>query len=104
MSLIASGVKVRVLPRTALPSASIEVTGGPPLRASRWRRSQDELAFGRLEAVVVPELAPAHELAERPWRLDPVDPELAAQQFVVGGSQPGLDAVHPERGDLAAHV
>jgi len=53
---------------------------------------QDKLAFGRLEVVVVPELAPAHELAPACGRLDAVDTELPGQELVVGGPQFGLDA------------
>src|SRR5215472_14200844 len=104
MSLITSGVKMLLCPSTALPSPSIVVTfrlSGP---AVQFRLSEHELAFGRLEVVVVPELATAHELAERAGRLDSVNAELAGEEFVVVGRQPGLDAVDPERGDLAADV
>src|SRR5215510_4767983 len=89
MSLITSGVKMLLCPRTALPSLSIVVTAGFASQYSRcvaiapgW--SQDELALGRLEVVVVPELATAHELAERAWRLDSVDRELAGEKLIVG--------------------
>src|SRR5713226_6370118 len=86
MSLITSGVKMLLCPSTALPSWSIVVTGD-------FAFSEDELAFGRLEVVVIPELAPAHELAERAGRLDAVDAELARQELVIGLGQLGLDAV-----------
>src|SRR5262249_35458343 len=65
---------------------------------------QDELALGRLEVVVVPELTAAHELAPARGGLDPVDAELPGQELVVGRVQAGLDAVDAERGDLAAYV
>src|SRR5215472_6399147 len=68
------------------------------------RLSEDELAFGRLEIVVIPELAPAHELAERAGRLDSVNAELAGEKFVIGLRELGLDAVDPERSDLPADV
>src|SRR5215470_14374241 len=99
MSLITSGVKMLLCPRTALPPSSIVLTSG-----FRLSGSQDQLAFGGLEVVVVPELAPADELAERAGRLDPVDPQLAGQELVVVGGQLGIDAVHAQRGDLAADV
>src|SRR5260221_5944207 len=113
MSLITSGVKMLLCPSTALPSRSIVVTCSLRLSvllagfasASRWlRQSEDELAFGRLEVVVVPELAPAYELAERARRLDPVDAELAREKLVISRRQLCLDAVHAERGDLPAHI
>src|SRR5579859_738549 len=98
MSLMTSGVKMLLCPSTALPPSSIALT---------WEFAfalQDELAFGRLEVVVVPELAPAHELAPARGRLYGVDAQLPGQELVVGRGQLGLDAVHPERGDLAADV
>src|SRR5258708_30754424 len=113
MSLITSGVKMLLCPSTALPSLSIVVTCScasqcSPLAwpgASRWlRQSQDELALRRLEVVVVPQLASAHELAERARRLDPVDAELAREKLVISRRQLCLDAVHAERGDLPAHI
>src|SRR6266568_1666823 len=99
MSLITSGVKMLLCPSTALPSASIVVTC-----AYASQCSQDELAFGRLEVVVIPQLPPADELAERTGRLDPVDAELAGEKLVVMLGQLGLDAVDPERCDLPADV
>src|SRR5215469_2915979 len=105
MSLITSGVKMLLCPSTALPSPSIVVTfrlSGPQVRCAS--PLEDELAFGRLEVVVIPELATAYELAERAGRLDPVDAELAGEKLVVVGRQLGLDAVHPERSDLPAYV
>src|SRR5215472_17669847 len=104
MSLITSGVKMLLCPSTALPSPSIVVTfrlSGP---AVQFRLSEHELAFGRLEVVVVPELATAHELAERAGRLDSVNAELAGEKFVIGLRELGLDAVDPERSDLPADV
>src|SRR5215472_361678 len=89
MSLITSGVKMLLCPRTALPPSSIVLT--------LWfRLSEDQLALGGLEVVVVPELAPADELAERGGRLDPVDPQFAGQELVVVGGQLRLDAVHAQ--------
>src|SRR5215468_10176582 len=115
MSLITSGVKMLLRPRTArLPSSAVLI--GCSLRSSacRWRRRrragrrpcrlQDELALGRLEVVVVPELLAADELAERGLRTHPVDPQLALEQFVVFRGELRLDAVDPEGGDLAADV
>src|SRR5215468_6189114 len=66
--------------------------------------SENELALGRLEAVVVPELLPADELPERGLRAHPVDPQLPLEQFVVIRGELGLDAVDTEGGDLAADV
>src|SRR5215470_8820986 len=97
MSLITSGVKILLCPRTALPPSSIVLT--------LWfRLSEDQLAFGGLQVVVVPELAPADELAEHAGRLDPVDAQLPGQELIVAGGQLRLDAVHAERSDLAADV
>src|SRR5439155_23103347 len=36
--------------------------------------------------------------------VDAVDAQLPGQELVVGRGQPGLDAVHAERGDHAADV
>src|SRR6266576_1497497 len=99
MSLITSGVKMLLCPRAALPPSSIVLTLWCRLSAS-----EDQLAFGGLQVVVVPELAPADELAERAGRLNPVDVQLPGQELVVVGGQLGLDAVHAQRGDLAADV
>src|SRR5215813_3194008 len=97
MSLMTSGVKMLLCPSAALPPSSIALT---------WIFAllQDKLAFGRLEVVVVPELAPAHELAPARGRLDAVDAQLPGQELVVRRVQLRLDAVHAERGDLAADV
>src|SRR5689334_7350151 len=97
MSLMTSGVKMLLRPRTDLAPSSVWLMSIP-------ESSEDELALGRLEVVVVPELAPAHEFPERGRRRDAVDPQLAFQQFVIGGLQPGLDAVHAQRRHPAAHV
>src|SRR5215468_9150146 len=77
MSLITSGVKMLLRPRTdRLPSSAVLIEVPAPRAVS-----EDELALGRLEAVVVPELAPADELPERARRVDPVDPQLPFEQF-----------------------
>src|SRR6266480_4545100 len=113
MSLITSGVKMLLRPRTArLPSSAVLIRCSLPVLAGgvaagvgrRPRRLQDELALGRLEVVVVPELLAADELAERGLRTHPVDPQLALEQFVVFRGELRLDAVNPEGGDLAADV
>src|SRR5262249_5075118 len=93
MSLITSGVKMLLRPRTSrLPSSAVLIGCSLPVLAGgrrrrcagrRPRRLQDELALGRLEVVVVPELLAADELAERGLRAHPVDPQLALEQFVV---------------------
>src|SRR5690242_5533347 len=87
MSLMTSGVKMLLCPSAALPPSSIALTWMSPLL-------QDELALGRLEVVVVPELAPAHELAPARGGLDAVDAEFPGQELVVGRVEAGLDAVH----------
>src|SRR5215467_13327971 len=97
MSFITSGVKMLLCPRAALPPSSIVLT-------LRSRLSEDQLAFCGLEVVVVPQLAPADELAERARRLDPVDAQLPGEELVVVGGQLRLDAVDTQRGDLAADV
>src|SRR5690348_754325 len=113
MSLITSGVKMLLRPRTArLPSSTVLIEVFAP-SACRWphrrcvrrpRHLQDELALGRLEVVVVPELPAADEFPERGLRLHAVDSQLAFQEFVVAGGELGLDAVDAQRGDLAADV
>src|SRR5215831_4686693 len=114
MSLITSGVKMLLRPRTSrLPSSAVLIWVFAP-SACRWRRRrcagrrprrlQDELALGRLEVVVIPELLAADELAERGLRTHPVDPQLALEQLVVFRGELRLDAVDPEGGDLAADV
>src|SRR6266516_2969469 len=102
MSLMTSGVKMCDRPRTFLRE-------GP---SSMWCRSsslsrsvsQDELAFARLEVVVVPELLAADELAERGGRVKAVDAELAVEELGVAGVQLRLDAVDAERLDRAADI
>ena len=64
----------------------------------RPRHLQDELALGRLEVVVVPELPAADEFPERGLRLHAVDSQLAFQEFVVAWGELGLDAVDSESG------
>src|SRR5215475_14169398 len=97
MSLITSGVKMLLCPRAALPPSSIVLTLWP-------RLSEDQLALGGLEVVVVPQLAAADELAERAGRFDPVDAQLPGEELVVGGGQLRLDAVDAQRSDLASDV
>src|SRR5436190_24399233 len=75
MSLITSGVKMLLCPRTALPPSSIVLTLGVASQPL-----EDQLAFGGLQVVVVPELAPADELAERGGRLDAVDAQLPGEE------------------------
>src|ERR1044072_9209892 len=106
MSLITSGVKMLLCPRTALPPSSIVLTLGSRLSVlpAGLRRSEDQLAFGGLQVVVVPQLAPADELPERAGRLDRVDAQLPGEELVVVGGQLRLDAVHAQRSDLAADV
>src|SRR6266699_927957 len=109
MSLITSGVNMLLRPRTALPpSSTVLICGSLSVLAARWKPVasplEDELALGWLKVVVVPELLPADEFPERGLRLHAVDPQLALQEFVVGGGQLGLDAVDAKRSDLAADV
>src|SRR6266566_324090 len=84
MSLITSGVKMLLCPRTALPPSSIVLT--------LWCRLSED------------QLAPADELAERRGWLDPVDAQLPGEELVVVGGHLRLDAVHAQRRDLAADV
>src|SRR5204863_2480829 len=66
--------------------------------------SQNELALGRLEVVVVVELLAAHELVEARWRAEAVDAELALDVLAVGVRPLAGDAVDAERFHLAADV
>src|SRR5919198_3148549 len=90
MSLITSGVKIRLCPSTCLPLLSAMSEHQPPPAG--------------FDVVVVPQLAAADELAE-PVRLrQPVDAELSVDQLLVGVGELRLHTVHPERGHLAADV
>src|SRR4051812_4806869 len=66
--------------------------------------SEHQLPLARLERVVVVELLAAHELRELRRRAEVVDAELALDQLGVRVGPLALDAVDPERGDLAGHV
>src|SRR6185503_2170330 len=96
MSLMTSGVKIRLRPRTSfLPGASSVMP--PP-------GSENELALGRLERVVVVEHLAADELLELGRRAEPVDPELALDQLRVRIRPLAGHAVDPEGLDLARDV
>src|SRR6476661_565165 len=97
MSLITSGVKMRLCPSTfcreevlseGIASSSLE----------------NELPLGRLEVVVVVELLAAHELLELGRAAEAVDAELAVDVLRVGVGPLPRHAVDAERLDLAAHV
>src|SRR5262245_53673989 len=96
MSSMTSDVKMPLRPSTCLLESPSSID--PP------RGLEDELPLARLEAVVVPELPAAGELAERCGRLEAVHGQLAAEQLVVGRVQLRLDAVDAEAGDLAGDV
>src|SRR5690606_15066133 len=69
MSSMTSGVKMRLRPR-ACADSSLDMPSTP---------LQDELAFVRLQVVVVPQLLAAHELAEGVGTIHPVDLELPVE-------------------------
>src|SRR6202012_5799794 len=72
--------------------------GNPPFR------SEDELALGGLERVVVVELLATDELRELRRRAETVDAELALDELGVGIGPLPFDAVDAERLDRAGHV
>src|SRR5580693_10691768 len=101
MSLMTSGVKIRLCPRGRETSPLASLIG----ELLAWAGAlQDQLPFARLQAVVVPQLAAAHELAERAGPVELVDPELPVDQLLVGRGELRLDAVHAQRRDLAADI
>src|SRR5579875_2716166 len=92
MSLITSGVKIRLWPsrlraRGEVSSATVNLL-------------EHELSLGGLERVVVVELLAAHELLELRRRAESVDRELALNQLAVGIGPLAGHAVDPKRGDL----
>src|SRR5690242_2805679 len=97
MSLITSGVKMRLCPSTfcreevlseGIASSSLE----------------NELPLGRLEVVVVVELLAADELLELGRAAEAVDAELALDVLGVGVGPLAGHAVDAERLHLAGHV
>src|ERR1700751_2158102 len=99
MSLMTSGGKIRLRPRGRETSPLSALMG----ELLAWAGGlQDQLPFARLQAVVVPQLAAAHELAERVRPVELVDPELPIDQLFIGRGQLRLDAVHAQRRDAAA--
>src|SRR5271166_181449 len=99
MSLMTSGVKIRLCPRMLL-SESWSSMVAPVVS----RGSEHQLAFAGLEGVVIPELLRADELAESARTVDGVEAEFAVEDLVVVVCELGLDAVDAEGGDLAAYV
>src|SRR6476619_745413 len=97
MSLITSGVKMRLCPSTfcreevlseGIASSSLE----------------NELPLGRLEVVVVVELLTAHELLELGRATEAVDAELALDVLRVGVGPLAGHEVDAERLHLPVHV
>ena len=100
MSFITSGVKIGLRPSTArLRSISLALS---LIRFPLFL--ENELALGRLEAVVVVELLTAHELLEGRGSAQFVDAELTIDELRVRVSPLAGDAVDPEGPDLAADV
>src|SRR4029077_8767110 len=102
MSLITSGVKIGLRPSTsrlagASPCASCFCSAIAVLL-------ENELPLARFVAVAVVELLPRDELAQLRRRSQPVDRELALDQLGVLIGPFGLDAVDPQRADLAPDV
>src|SRR5919205_3133909 len=97
MSLMTSGVKIRLCPRIVRWEGAVSsAMGRPPL--------QDELALGGLEGVVVVELLAADELLQLRRVAEAVDAELALDQLGVGVGPLAGDAVDAQRLDLAGDV
>src|SRR5437764_6779395 len=97
MSLITSGVNMRLLPSTFRCEEVLSVAIVPS-------SLEHELALGRLEVVVVVELLAADELLELGRRAELVDAELPLDELgVVLGPLAG-NAVDAERLHLAGHV
>src|SRR5688572_29880610 len=97
MSLMTSGVKIWLRPSVARSLGAFSSAIAKPL-------SEHQLALAGLEAVVVVELLPTHELAQLGGLAQLVVGELAVDQLGVGVRPLGLDAVNAERTDLAADV
>src|SRR5262245_29664004 len=98
MSLMTSGVKIRLWPSTfSCEDTSSAATTVRLLVA-------DGRLLGRLQVVVVVEDLAAHELLELGRRAEPVDPELALDQLGVGVGPLPWHAVDAERLDGARHV
>src|SRR5918994_699188 len=100
MSLMTSGVKIRLRPSTSRSAGDCSDGFLEAMSPSL----EHQLALAGLEDVVVVELPPADELAHLGGRAEPVDGELALDQLCVGVGPPPLDAVHPEGRDLPADV
>src|SRR5579875_2390889 len=96
MSSITSGVKIGLWPSRLRPCGAFSSSIATPL--------EDELALGRFERVVVVELLATDELRQRRRRAEAVDTELALHELGVGVGPLALDAVDPQRGDLATDV
>src|ERR687885_25727 len=97
MSLMTSGVKIRLCPRMVRWEGAVSsAMGRPPL--------QDELALGGLEGVVVVELLAADELLKLRRVAEAVDAELSLDELGVGVGPLAGHAVDAERLDLAADV
>src|ERR687897_465107 len=107
MSLMTSGVKIGLRPSTSRRSGwlapVLALTSGPVVSLIAFLL-EHELALAGLEAVVVVELLPAHELLQLGRLPQVVGGELALDQLGVRVGPLAGDAVDPERGDLAAHV
>src|SRR3954451_9575242 len=94
MSLMTSGVKIELRPRTVRREGA--VSSAMPL--------QDELPLGRLEDVVVVELLAAHELLQLRRLAQAVDAEFPRNELGVGLGPFPRDAVHAQRLHPAADV
>src|SRR3954464_6912173 len=110
-----SGVKIFERPRTVRFDGAVSSVRAAPswlsacsarscCGSAMWSPLEDELALGRLEVVVVVELLAAHELLQLGRVAEAVDAELALDQLCVRVGPLALDAVDPERLDLAADV
>src|SRR5882757_180989 len=97
MSLMTSGVKMPLCPRTFVLLFVVSSAIASPF-------SQNELALGRLEVVVVVELLAAHELVEARRRAEAVDAELALDVLGVVVRPLAGNAVDAESLDLAADI
>src|SRR5712692_5385997 len=99
MSLMTSGVKILLRPRTFWREGpvSVAIVVPPPL-------VDHELAFARLEGVVVVEHLAADELMELGRRAQSVDAELSLDELGVGVGPLAWHAVEAQRLDLAADV
>src|SRR5688572_31354547 len=96
MSSMTSGVKILLRPRTVRLEGAVSSATG--------RLLEHELALGRLEGVVVVELAAAYELLQFGRRAQVVQAELALDELGVGVRPLAGHAVDAERPDLACDV